>query len=166
MRKRLGSRLLLLLGLHFDDFRCRLHALNVILIFGNELPPVNDLLPIPCMRNEHFFSQQFSWITDGIVRYQTQHFPNPVMTQDFDNFTLKISFFNKSRVFFKDQQSTTSYPELHSKNFVMHSIFFEIMLKISWNGKNYLGWKMDFKIKKNLWTLIREPSEKYFEFEF
>ena len=46
----------------FDDFRCSWFSAAVILIFGNELPPVNDLLPIPCMRNEHFFSQ-FSWIT-------------------------------------------------------------------------------------------------------
>ena len=95
-RKLLGSRLLLLLGLHFDDFRCRLHALNVILIFGNELPPVNDLLPIPCMRNEHFFSQHnfpesqaqqedlcYDISNSTISKYQS-------MTQDFDNFTRKF----------------------------------------------------------------------------
>ena len=122
-RKLLGSRLLLLLGLHFDDFRCRLHALNVILIFGNELPPVNDLLPIPCMRNEHFFSQHnFPESQEhnkriSVTIYQTQQFPNIKAWLRIliisrvsleDHFDKKFCFVVTWDDFFKDQQSTTS----------------------------------------------------------
>ena len=122
-RKLLCSRRLLLLGLHFDDFRCRLHALNVILIFGNELPPVNDLLPIPCMRNEHFFSQHnFPESQEhnkriSVTIYQTQQFPNIKAWLRIliisrvsleDHFDKKFCFVVTWDYFFKDQQSTTS----------------------------------------------------------